>query len=145
MLVAGLAGCGGNSVARSLQASQLPLVRGARIVEQVKTCDRGANAYCALALVVVDRRLESSGALVFGERHRLRDLGWSLTEGDTGNQHAAEAPKNALRVTYATAAGDLESIDLGSIKRPRPITIALDRAMFGRVPAMSVMLETGPS
>jgi hypothetical protein len=144
-LVAVLAGCGGTAASRSPRASELPLIHGASIVQEVKQCDRGANAFCAIEMVVVDQRLNSSGALVYGERHRLRQDGWSLEAGDTGPQHAADSPSHALRVVYATAEGDLEGIDMSWIERPRAIALTLAKEMFDRVPAMSVMLETGPS
>ena len=48
-------------------------------------------------------------------------------------------------MTYATAAGDLRGVDLGSIQRPREITLALSRTMFDQAPAMSIMLEVGAS
>lgn len=144
-LVAALAACGTSASSRSPYAAELPLVPGARIVEQTKQCDRGANAYCAVELVVVDRRFDSSGALLFGERHRLHYQGWGLEQGDTGPQHAAVSPTHKVRVVYATAEGDLEGIDLGWIQRPRAITVALDRELFAGTPAMSVTLETGPS
>lgn len=123
----------------------LPLVKGAKIVHQSRQCDRGANAYCAIELVVVGRRFSSAGALVYGERHRLFVDGWSLERGDTGAEHAAESPSHALRVVYATAEQDLEDVDLGYIQRPRTITLSLAQTMFDRLPAMSLTLEAGPS
>jgi hypothetical protein len=140
-----LAGCGGTSEPRSPAVSELPLVRGAKVVAQLRQCDRGANAFCAIEMVVIDRRMGSSGALVFAERNRLRDHGWALEQGEDGLQHAAESPSHRVRVVYATAEGDLEGIDLGWIHRPRAIALALAATMFARLPAMSVMLEAGPS
>jgi hypothetical protein len=125
--------------------SELPLVRGAQIIQQSRQCDGGANAYCAIELVVVDRQFSSPGALVYGERHRLYLDGWSLERGETGAEHAAESPSHALRVVYATAEGDLEDVDLSYLQRPRAITLSLAQTMFDRLPAMSVTLEAGPS
>lgn len=122
---------------------RLPLVDGARVVAQATQCDRGANAFCTVQAVVVGQRFPSSGALVASERRRLVKLGWSSMAGDDGNERAAESPGHKLRVTYATAAGDLIGVDEGWIKRPRSITMALDRAYIKGTPTMSVMLEAG--
>ena len=143
-LVAILAGCGAGG-GGSPDLSQLPLVDGASIVTQERQCDRGANAFCALELVVVDRRYRCSDALRASEHHQLHSRGWRSVGGDTGEQLAANSPGHKLRLTYSTAAGDLEDIDLGWIQRPRAITLALSRAMFDRTPAMSMMLEVGAS
>ena len=75
----------------------------------------------------------------------LRKHGWSLADGDTGDQSAANSPGHKLRLTFATATGDLRQIDLGQINRPRPITYALSSTMFDRTPAMSMLLEVGAS
>ena len=138
-----LSACGGSSQSSPLSIGQLPLINGATIVAQASQCDRGANAYCAIEAVIVDPRAGSSGALVVAERRRLRRLGWSGSAGDNGDEQAAESPGHKLRVTYATAAGDLIGWDLGWIKRPRPIALTLSHLMFERTPAMSVMLEAG--
>lgn len=138
-----LAGCGESSASTPLSIAQLPLVRGASVVTQARQCDRGANAFCAIEAVIVARAAGSSGALVASERRRLRKLGWSGSGGDNGVERAAESPGQRLRVTYATGADDLTGIDLGWIKRPRPIALTLSRLMFDGTPAMSVMLEVG--
>lgn len=137
-----LGGCGGSG-SSSLRIDQLPLIHGASVVTQAKQCDRGANAYCALEAVVVDRGASSSGALVASERKWLRKLGWAGSAGDNGDERAAESPGEGLRVTYATAQGDLTGIVLGWIKRPRPIELTLSHLLFTGTPAMSVMLEVG--
>ena len=144
-LVAVLAGCGQGSSQHAPRLSDLPLVPGAKIVAQVRECDRGANAFCALHLVIVDPRYKTSADLVEDEHVRLLAHGWSGANADTGEQHAADSPGHKLRVTYATAYGDLKGVDLGWIQRPRPITLALSRALFDRASAMSVMLEIGSS
>jgi hypothetical protein len=114
-------------------------------VLQVRACDRGVGAYCALQLVIVDPRYRSSDDLVHSEYHHLQKLGWSIANGDTGEQSAANSPGHKLRVTYASAAVDLRGIDLGWIQRPRSITLALSRTLFDRASAMSMMLEIGSS
>jgi hypothetical protein len=141
-----LAACGATSpTARTPTASQVPLVPGSRIVAQVRRCDSGSNAFCAIDLVVRNGKYVSSDILARDESHLLRRQGWSLANGDTSAQSAANSPGHKLRLTYATAAGDLEEIDLGTIIRPWPITYALSNAMFDRAAAMSMMLEVGAS
>jgi hypothetical protein len=142
---AGIAGCGSSSSPHRPDAAQLPLVRGANVVARVHSCDRGADRFCAIELVVVDRRYRSSTDLVEDEHAQLRKHGWTGGQGDTGEQKAADSPGHKLRVTYATASGDLRGVDLGSIQRPRKITLALSRVMFDQAPAMSIMLEVGAS
>ena len=126
-------------------ASDIPLVPGAKISVQARACDRGSRAYCAIDLVVVDHRYDSSGVLALDESHVLRKHGWSLADGDTSLQTAANSPGHKLRLTFATAVGDLRQIDLGQINRPWPITYALSSTMFDRTAAMSMRLEVGAS
>jgi hypothetical protein len=121
--------------------TQLPLVPGTQIVARARQCDKGAAAYCAVEIVVVGRSYRTSQDLLGVERERLVSLGWTREGADTGNEHAADSPGHKLRVTYATALGDLTGIDLGWIKRPRPITLALSRTVFQRTAALSMMLE----
>lgn len=123
--------------------SKLPLIDGASVIAQAHQCDRGADAYCAVEMVIVDPRFHTSTELMKAERRRLTGLGWSLADGDTGNEHAADSPGHRLRVTYATAEGDLQGIDEGWIKRPQGITLTLSRLMFDRAAGISVMLEKG--
>jgi len=141
--VAVAAGCGSSAAPGVPDVAKLPLVDGAAVVARAQQCDKGAGAYCAVQLVVVDHRFRSSLDLMKSERVMLQGLGWSITDGDTGNEHAADSPGHRLRVTYATADGDLRGIVLGWIVRARPITLALSRAMFARSPAISMMLEHG--
>lgn len=143
LLGASLAGCGSSAASRKPNLAQLPLVSGANVIAEVHSCDRGANAYCAIELVIVDHRSKTATDLVEAEHAQLRKHGWTGGQGDTGDQKAADSPGHKLRVTYATAAGDLRGVDLGTIQRPRGITLALSRAMFDQAPAMSVMLEVG--
>jgi hypothetical protein len=143
--VAAIAGCGSGGGTPSLDLGRLPLVDGSRVVAQARECDRGASAFCALEAVVVDPRYHSSGDMVTSERALLRKQGWSLVNADTGLQSAAESPGHKLRVTYATAYGDLQGVDLVWIHRANPITQALSRQVFDGKSAMSIMLEDGPS
>jgi hypothetical protein len=111
----------------------------------VHQCDKGAAGFCAYELVVVAPGYSSSMALLESERRHLLKMGWSGAAPDTGQQRAAESPGHKLRLTYATAYGDLLGWDFGWIKRPWPIVRALDRAMWNRASALSLMLETGSS
>jgi len=145
-LIALLAGCGAASKPeRTPTASALPLVPGSRIVQQVRACDQGSSAFCAIDLVVVNGKYDSSDILARDESHVLRKSGWSPADGDTSLQSAANSPGHKLRLTYATAAGDLREIDLQTINRPWPITYALSSSMFDRAAAMSMRLEVGAS
>ncbi len=75
----------------------------------------------------------------------LHRLGWTTSAGDDGLEVAAQSPGQKLRVTYATAKADLIGWDLGWIKPPRPIALALalDRQFINGTPTMSIMLEVG--
>jgi hypothetical protein len=143
VLVAGLSACGSGSGNRSPDLGRLPLVSDARVVAHASQCDAGANAYCALELVVVDPRISSSEDLVKDEGDHLLAAGWTRVNGDTGDEGAAQSPGHKLRVTYATASGDLKGIDLGWIQRSQTIALALSRSLFDRTSAMSVTLELG--
>ena len=144
-LAVALAGCGASSGTRIPELRRLPLVEGAGVVAQSRVCDRGASAYCAIELVVVDSRYATSTALVSAERAQLRRHGWTGASGDTGDERAADSPGGKLRVTYATAYGELKGIDFLWIKRSRATARALSHAMFARAPAMSILLEPGAS
>jgi hypothetical protein len=145
LLVVVLGGCGANAPERTPAASDVPLVPGARIATQVRTCDPGASAFCSIQLVVIDPHYKSSDVLALDESHQLRSQGWSLADGDTGEETAANSPGHKLRLTFSTAVGDLRDIDLGAIMRSRPIALALSNSIFDRTPAMSMMLEAGAS
>jgi hypothetical protein len=143
-LPAALAGCGASSPAgRTPTAGQVPLLAGSRIVAQVRACDQGANAYCAIDLVVRNGAYNSSDLLLRDEGRLLKKDGWSLAHGDTGEQSSANSPGHKLRLTFSTAAGDLQEVDLGLINRPWPIVYALSSSMFARAATMSMMLEIG--
>jgi len=140
-----LAGCGQSASSRTPDLGRLPLVSSASILMRAKECDRGANAFCALEAVVVDRSAANSGALTAAEDHLLHRQGWKSSAGDDGDEVAANSPGQKLRVTFATALDDLIGLDEKWIKRAPSIEIALDRTLIERTPAMSVMLEVGPS
>src|SRR5260370_24486241 len=141
-----LAGCGSRSGAHTTpDSASLPLVRGSTVVERVTECDRSANAFCGVELVVVNPQTHSSGALVAKERYRLRKSGWSIGQGDIPAERSAASPDGKFRVTYATASGDLLGIDLGWITRSRPVAQALAPSMFSPQPAMSIILEPAPA
>lgn len=140
-----LAGCGSGGSSAPLSMSQLPLIPGATVTAQARLCDRGANAFCTIQAVIVDRRVDSSGALTASEHRWLKSLGWTTSAGDDGNEVAADSPGHKVRVTYATAMNDLIGIDEKWIKRPYGIGLTLSQTMVNRVPAMSIMLEVGPT
>lgn len=139
------AGCGGTgSGQRAPTVGSVPLISGSRIVTQVRACDQGSNAYCAIDLVVRNGGYDSSDLLLKDEGALLRKDGWSQAHGDTGQQISANSPGHKLRLTYTTAAGDLQAVDLGEINRPWPIVYSLSSSMFARAATMSMMLEVGP-
>jgi hypothetical protein len=140
-----LAGCGQAAARRAPALSKLPLVGGARIVSQARQCDAGANAFCALEFVLVDPHYPTSTALLSAEQESLRQRGWTSANGDFGQESAADSPSHALRLTYGTAASELQGIDLGWIQRSPTIADSLSGTMFDRSPAISLMLETGSS
>lgn len=140
-----LAGCGKATSTRPLSLTQVPLVPGSTVVSQATQCDVGTNAFCAIEAVVTDRRFMSSGALAKSEDLLLHRLGWKSSAGDDGDEVAADSPGQKLRVTFATAIDDLIGLDEHWIKRSFDIEMALDRSIFNRTPAMSIMLEVGPT
>ncbi len=125
--------------------SGLPLVSGARIIQQVRQCDRGANAFCALELVVVAPRYHTSLDLLNDEHARLQSLGWSSANSEIGEERTLDSPGHKLRVTFATAYGDLTGIDFAWIHRSRKTALALSHAAFARSPTLSMMLEYSAS
>jgi hypothetical protein len=139
--VALLSACGGQT--RTPELASLPIVSGAQVVSKVRVCDQGANPYCALELVVTDRHYTSPRLLVLAERKLLRAHGWSGASAQTGDELADESPGNKLRITYATAYGDLHDIDLGTVQRTRQTQQALSRQMFAGAIAMSAQLQIG--
>jgi hypothetical protein len=140
-----IAGCGHAADKRTLSLQQVPLVPGAKVLTQLKACDRGNNAFCALELVIVDPAYKTSNDLEKAEHRWVHAAGWKGVGGDTTYENAAESPGHRLRVTYATALDDLRALDLGVIHRPPKIALAMSRAIFSRQPAMSLLLESGDS
>ena len=139
------AGCGASAASRTPDLAGVPLASGAQVLASVRRCDRGANPYCAVQLVIADRRYRTSTDLFKGERDHLHALGWTATNADTGDEHAADSPGHQLRLTFATAALDLKDVDLGWIQRAGIIARTLSATMFKRQSALSLMLETGSS
>jgi hypothetical protein len=137
-----LAGCGGAGV-RTPDQTRLPIVPGSRVVERVRQCDRGTRAYCAIEIVVVDSHVRTSWQLVRAEQRALAHRNWTPEKAINGDEHASQSPGDKLRVTYATAYGDLQGVDLGWIQRAHKITTALSKVLFDRSPAISMMLEVG--
>jgi hypothetical protein len=140
-----VAGCGQSARQRRLAVDGAPLVHGARVVAQARSCDHGAHAYCSLQLVVVGSGFRNSTDLLGAEEGRLKALGWTWTAGDTPKERSADSPGHRLRLSLAIAPDDLLSWDQGQVKRRPPIADALARAMFERAPALSLMLQTGSS
>lgn len=140
-----VAGCGGSGRSHGPSLAGVPLTSGTTVVAHVRRCDPGASPYCAIQLVVVGPRYRSSQALLDSERKHLHSIGWSAANADIGLEQGASSPGAKLRLTYATAALDLQAVDLGWVKRSPAIGRALSRTMFARQPAMSLMLETGSS
>lgn len=140
-----VAGCGSGSTPSSLNLNKVPLVPGATIATTSTQCDHGDNPFCAIEAVIVDPSFSSSGALVAREDRILHRSGWKSSAGDDGNEVAAASPGQKLRVTFATAINDLIGIDEQWIKRSWKITTSLDQAIFKRTPAISIMLEQGPT
>lgn len=138
-------GCGQSRRHPRLVIDGAPLVHGARVVAQARSCDRGAHAYCSLQLVVVGSAFRDSTELLTAEEGRLKALGWTSTVGDTPKERSADSPGHRLRLSLAIAPDDLLSWDQGQVKRRPPIAHALARAMFERAPALSLMLQTGSS
>lgn len=141
-----ITGCGQSSThRRALRLGGVPLVDGVQVIAQARSCDRGANPYCSLQLVVVGSSFRSGTDLLTAEEGRLRALGWTSTQGDTPKERSADSPGHRLRLSLALAEDDLLSWDQTQARRRRPIARALAQTMFERTPALSLMLQTGSS
>jgi hypothetical protein len=136
-----LSGCGNGD--RDPKLTSLPLAPGARVVSKVHVCDQGKKAYCALELVVVDPRYASPRDLVLAERNVLKAHGWTGASAQTGDELADESPGHKVRITYATAYGDLHDIEFGWVARTRQTQEALSKQMFAGAIAMSAQLQVG--
>ncbi len=137
-------GCAPGGADRTPSLASVPLVRGAHVRVRVRVCNKGANAFCALELVVAGTGYRTSMQLLRAETALLKRLHWRHANADTGLERAAYAPGGKLRLTYATPKGDLESVDLGWVQRNRTIRVALAHVMFENEPAMSMLVEDGP-
>ena len=133
-----LAGCGAGP--RRPTLGSVPLVAGGKVVARANACDAGADAYCALDVVLVDPHYATAQDLVTGEVRQLKRSGWLRVSAQTGDELAADSPNGRLRVTYATPVLDLRDIDLGWIKRPSVISLALSDTIYDRAAAMSMMV-----
>jgi len=140
-----VAGCGTSADVRAVGLAEVPLPGGAQISAHIRSCDRGANAYCAEQLVVVAPALSTAKALEVSEKRLLAARGWTITRGADALQQAADSPGHELRLYYATAYDDLLGIDSNWIQRAPPISDSLSTAMFDRAPAISIMLVRGSS
>jgi hypothetical protein len=141
--IAGIAGCGSDSQHVPTLAD-LPLVPGTQVVAQSIKCDKGANAFCGLQLVVVGPGFRNSNQLLKREHFHLKALGWTGANAEMAGEWAADSPGHKLHLTFATASTDLQGTDLGRIKRTRTIQLTLSRQQFARVPSLSMVLEEGP-
>ena len=143
-IVLAVGGCTPGGADRSPSLASVPLARGAHVIVHVRVCNKGANAFCALELVVVGDGYRNSVQLLMAETRLLKRLHWKHANADTGLERAAYTPGDKLRMTYATPKGDLESVELGWVQRSRAITIALSHVMFENTPALSMLVEEGP-
>lgn len=136
-----LGGCGAG--ARTPSVKRLPLVNGLHLVTRQRICDKGRNAYCAVEMVMSAPGYASSVDLQKAERLLLKKRGWVKVNAPVGQELAADSPGDHLRVTYAAANMELEAIDLGWVKRSRPITLSLSRQIFNHASALAVLLQAG--
>jgi hypothetical protein len=112
-------------------------------VFEERVCDAGANAFCAVELVLAGSGYPSPDALLTAETRLLRRLHWKRVNADTGLERAAYSPAGRLRLTYATARGELESVEFGWVQRPHRIAVALADTLFDRTPALAMQVEVG--
>lgn len=145
LAVAVAVGCGSQASTRVVGVTQIPLPPNTLITARVHSCDRGSDAYCSEQVVVRGTGYASSADLLIAERHLLDHLGWSSAAGADGPEKGEDSPGHELRLTYATAYGDLLGIDSSWVRRAAPIARALSQAMFARAPALSIMLVRGSS
>jgi hypothetical protein len=136
---------GRGSTPREIGFTNIPVPPGARVMTEVRSCDRGIHSFCALQVVIVGDRYRTSQALRQTYSAQLLKLGWTTTKGPDGNETAADSPGHELRLTFATAYEDLLGIDSNWIQRTPTISHSLSSAMFDRAPALSLMLLRGSS
>jgi hypothetical protein len=142
-LAGALAACSPDTGPRSPSLAKVPLAPRSRVLLQVRACNSGANAFCALQLVLVGDGYATANSLLESEARVLHRLHWKRANADTGLERAAYSPGGRIRLTYATAHGELESIDLGWTKRRHPIEVALAHALFRNTPALALLVEEG--
>jgi hypothetical protein len=130
---------------RTVVSPHLPLVTGAHVVYQEKSCDTGRHVFCGVQEVVADRKFSSAGALVAGEARRLEREGWTLQQGEINQERSALSPSGRLRIVYASAPQELLAVDFGWATRTPTMISRLDRTLFNRTPAMLLVLQAGPS
>jgi hypothetical protein len=140
-----VAGCGRSGGDRRLSLDGVPLLGGERVVARAHSCDRGAHPYCSLQLVVIGPGYRSATDLLAAHVDRLKALGWTSTAGDTPKERSSDSPGHRLRLSLGRAFDDMLSWDQTQIRRRPAIARALSRTMFERVPALSLMLQTGSS
>jgi hypothetical protein len=130
---------------RTIGLRNIPMLPGTRVLNTVRSCDRGVNPYCTLQVVIAGDRYPTSQALRQTYGAKLLKLGWTTTKGPDGNETAADSPGHELRLTFATAYEDLLGVDSNWIQRTAAISHSLSSAMFDRAPALSIMLFRGSS
>jgi hypothetical protein len=145
VVLAVIVATGRGGTPRAIGLRSIPLPADTRVVTQVRSCDRGERAYCAVQVVIVGDRYASSAALRATYAKQLAKLGWTKAKGPDGNETAADSPGHELRLTYATAYEDLLGVDSNWIQRTAAISHSLSNAMFERSPALSIMLMSGSS
>ena len=116
---------------------------GARVSLEKRVCNRGANAFCALDVIVTAPRYRSSIALLQAEHRLLRRHRWTPANAPVGQELGADSPGDKLRVTYATPSQELQAIEFSYIKRPRAITLALSHDLFANASVLSIELQLG--
>jgi hypothetical protein len=130
---------------RAIGLKDVPVPAGTRVMTKVRSCDRGANPYCSLQVVLVGSAGQTSTALRSAYAKELLKLGWTTTKGPDGNETAADSRGHQLRLTFATAFEDLQGIENNWIQRTAEISHSLSDTMFDRAPALSIMLLRGSS
>ena len=140
-----VAGCGRGGNPRAIGVSEVPLPSGATVLDSVRSCDRGANPYCSVQLVVVGPGYGTSTALLAGEQAALKRQGWTSALGPQGKEKGSDSPGHNLRMTYSTAYQGLLALDSGYIQRAPALAHAMAGVVFTGSPALSLILERGSS
>jgi hypothetical protein len=145
-LCAALVGACGSTRPHVPDLAVLPLPPATRIYTQIRSCNPGRSAYCALDLVLVGAadRYATPVQVFDAEEAVLHRRRWEPVYADYGLQYAELSPGKRWRVIFAPDDHTLRLIDLGDIQRPRALALALSRALFARLPAISLVLEFGP-